>query len=129
MSAHLAIRSRSASRAAYATAGAALLALAAAAASEHGAWALASVGLLGPDLALLLGAGRGLAHGQLHPRAVGAYNALHRFWAPLALVIAAGLDVLGPGWLALGLAWAAHVAVDRAVGYGLRDAQGFQRGA
>lgn len=31
-----------------------------------------------PDLALLLGAGSGLARGQLHPRAVGIYNALHR---------------------------------------------------
>jgi hypothetical protein len=51
---------------------------------EHatGYWQLAAFGL-GPDLALLLGAGGGLARGQLHPRAVPLYNALHRIWGPL----------------------------------------------
>jgi hypothetical protein len=72
---------------------------------------LAAFGLA-PDLALVLGASTGLARGQLHPRAVTAYNLLHRFWGPAALGT---------------LAWALHVALDRAVGYGLRTRDGFQR--
>jgi hypothetical protein len=114
-------------RAAY---GALLAALAAAIVfetSEHGRWAALLAGALGPDLALLLGAGAGLAPGQLHPRAVPAYNAVHRFWGPTVLVIAASAGILGAAWLIAGLAWAAHVALDRTVGYGLRTKDGFQR--
>jgi Domain of unknown function (DUF4260) len=80
-----------------------------------------------PDLALFVGFGHGLAKGQLHPRAVPLYNALHRFAGPLALgavVLLAGLDA---GWLAAALAWALHIALDRTVGYGLRTPDGFQR--
>jgi hypothetical protein len=91
-----------------------------------GWWQLAAFGL-GPDLALVLGAGRGLARGQLHPRAVLLYNALHRFWGPVGLlvvVLAAGLQV---GYLVGALAWALHIAVDRTVGYGLRTPDGLQR--
>ncbi len=92
----------------------------------HGAWWAAAAGLLAPDLALAYGAGRGLAQGRLHPRAVPLYNAVHRWWPPLALLAVAMLT--GPAGLYVGaLAWTAHVAVDRACGYGLRDAQGFQR--
>ena len=86
------------------------------------------VGLIGPDLALLLGVSRGLAPGQLHPRAVPLYNALHRPWAPLALVAAAATGLLASPWLVLGAAWLVHIAVDRVVGYGLRTPDGFQRG-
>lgn len=82
---------------------------------------------LGPDVALLFGAGRGLERGQLHPRAVPLYNALHRFWGPLALAVLAVAAGLPAAWLVGALAWAAHVAVDRAVGYGLRTRDGFQR--
>ena len=53
-----------------------------------GYWQLAAFGL-GPDLALFLGVGAGLAKGQLHPRAVPVYNLLHRFWGPIALLIVA----------------------------------------
>ena len=61
------------------------------------------------------------------PRAVRLYNALHAFWAPVALLVLAGLGDVGLGWFVVGLAWAAHIAVDRAVGYGFRNAAGFQR--
>ena len=37
-----------------------------------------------PDIALFVGIAPGLAKGQLHPRAVPLYNALHRFAGPLA---------------------------------------------
>lgn len=47
---------------------------------------------LAPDLAVLYGIAPGLARGQLHPRAVPIYNALHQFWGPLAL------GGRAPGW-------------------------------
>jgi hypothetical protein len=80
-----------------------------------------------PDLALFVGFGSGLAEGQLHPRAVPLYNALHRFAGPLALGAVVVLAGLGAGWLAGALAWGLHVALDRTVGYGLRTPDGFQR--
>ena len=80
-----------------------------------------------PDLALLLGAGRGLAPGQLHPRAVGLYNLLHRVWGPLLLAALVAAGVLGTGFLVGALAWGLHIAIDRVAGYGLRTPDGFQR--
>jgi hypothetical protein len=91
-------------------------------------WLPAAAGMLAPDLALLFGAGSGLEKGQLHPRAVPLYNAVHRFWGPAALLVAAAAGVLGTGWLVAGIAWALHVALDRSLGYGLRTREGFQRG-
>ena len=44
-----------------------------------GSWWQAVAFGLGPDLAVLYGIAPGLARGQLHPRAVPLYNALHRF--------------------------------------------------
>ena len=88
-------------------------------------WWLVVVFLLGPDIALFLGIGSGLEKGQLHPRAVPLYNALHRYWGPAALALAS--IVLPEGWLAAALAWALHISVDRTVGYGLRTPEGFQR--
>ena len=86
-----------------------------------------AVGLgLAPDLALLAGIAPGLARGQLHPRAVPAYNALHHFAGPLLLGLVA-LLWLGVPWLAGALAWAVHIAVDRAVGYGPRTPDGLRR--
>ncbi|MGH3103140.1 MAG: DUF4260 family protein [Gaiellaceae bacterium] len=89
-----------------------------------GWWQLAVFGL-GPDVALLFGAGAGLARGQLHPRAVPLYNALHRFWGPLVLDAAAVAAGLPLGFAAL--AWGFHIAIDRSLGYGLRTPDGFQR--
>ena len=88
-------------------------------------WWIVVVFLLGPDIALFAGIGTGLEKGQLHPRAVPLYNALHRYWGPAALALAS--VVLPDGWLAAALAWAVHVSLDRAVGYGLRTPEGFQR--
>jgi hypothetical protein len=94
---------------------------------KHGLWAPALIGALAPDLALLIGGGRDLAPGRIHPRAVGVYNAVHRFAPPVALMVAASLAVVPLAFFVLGLAWATHIAVDRALGFGLRDRQGFQR--
>jgi hypothetical protein len=111
-----------------AVAAAALLAASAFELATHGTgwWQFFAFGA-GPDLALLLGAGRGLAQGQLHPRAVGAYNLLHRSWGPLLLAAAVAAGLLGTGFLVGALAWGLHVAVDRVAGYGLRTPDGFQR--
>jgi Domain of unknown function (DUF4260) len=114
-------------RGAYAGIAALLLAAAIFEATRHdAAWQLAVFGL-GPDVALLLGAGRGLEHGRLHPRAVPLYNLLHRFAAPIALAALATVGIVSVGYLAGALAWGAHIALDRALGYGLRDEHGFQR--
>ena len=40
---------------------------------------------LAPDLAFFYGVAPGLARGQLHPRAVRLYNALHSLLGPVAL--------------------------------------------
>ena len=88
-------------------------------------WLPLIVFAMAPDLALLAGAGPGLERGQIHPRAVPFYNAVHRFWAPAVLVAVSLL--LAPAWLAAGLAWIAHIAFDRSLGFGLRSPEGFQR--
>jgi hypothetical protein len=114
-------------RLAYATLAVLLLAAVVAGAIAHSSyWQIAAFGI-GPDLALLYGAGRDLAHGQIHPRAVGAYNFVHRFWGPLALGVAGAVAIVPIGFLAGALTWAFHVALDRALGYGLRTRDGFQR--
>ena len=91
-----------------------------------GGWQLAAFALA-PDLPLLAGWGPGLAHGQLHPRAVPAYNAVHRPVGPAVLALAVPLAGLGAGWLVAALAWGAHIALDRSLGYGLRTRDGLQR--
>jgi hypothetical protein len=83
-----------------------------------GRWWLFVVLILAPDLAFL---------GYLAGNRVGAvaYNALHATIGPLALgglAFAAGW----PGMVAVALVWAAHVGMDRALGYGLKYASGFQ---
>jgi hypothetical protein len=85
------------------------------------------LGVLAPDAALLLGIASGQAKGQLHPRAVPLYNALHRVAGPCVLAAAALLG-LGLPWLVGALAWAAHIALDRSLGIGLRTPEGFIRG-
>jgi hypothetical protein len=124
-----AIQPRStAGRMAYAALGALLLTALVLETVKHGTgyWQIAVFGL-GPDIALLFGAGAGLARGQLHPSAVGLYNLLHRFWGPLVLAALAASGLLPVGFLIGALAWAFHVALDRAIGYGLRTRDGFQR--
>ena len=82
---------------------------------------------IAPDITLLFGGlGRGLQRGQLNPRAVPFYNAVHRFWGPAALTVVALAAGSAP-WVAAGLAWVAHIGFDRSLGFGLRTSQGFQR--
>jgi hypothetical protein len=115
-------------RAAYAGLTAALIASIVLETVTHGVgyWQIALFALA-PDLALVYGAAQGLAKTQLHPRAVSAYNLLHRFWGPIALAALTGLGWLPLGFFVGALAWATHVSLDRALGYGLRTRDGFQR--
>lgn len=94
---------------------------------RHASWWQIPVFAVAPDVALLVGMSSGLQRGQLHPRAVPFYNAVHRFWAPVALVVVAAL-LQQFAWVAGGLAWIAHIAFDRSLGFGLRTHEGFQRG-
>jgi hypothetical protein len=113
-------------RAAFGTLAAVLMLAAIAQALRHdtGWWQLAAFAI-GPDLALFAGAGGGLEKGQLHPRAIRLYNALHSYWAPTLL--AALALALPAGYLVGALAWAFHISLDRTAGYGLRTRDGFQR--
>jgi len=115
-------------RLAYAAFAAVLLAAIVLEAARHGTgyWQAALFGLA-PDLALFYGASAGLAKGQLHPRAVRAYNLAHRFWGPVGLALLASFDLVPLGFLVGALAWAFHIALDRSLGYGLRTRDGFQR--
>jgi|SRR4051794_2552658 len=120
---------RSLRRSAYALGAAALLLAAIAIAHDAGTgWWQLAVFAVAPDLALLAGAGRGLERGQLHPRAVPLYNALHRLVGPAVLAAIVLVASLGTGWLVAALAWGFHVCLDRAVGYTLRTREGFLRG-
>ena len=94
--------------------------------TQHSAWWQLVVLAIAPDLALLAGAGPRLERGQINPRAVPLYNAVHRLWAP-GVLAAVALVLMSPAWLAGGLAWIAHIAFDRSLGFGLRTPEGFQR--
>ena len=94
--------------------------------TQHAAWWPFAVFLIAPDLTFVLGFQPGLQRGQLAPRAVPFYNAAHRFWAPAVLVVLA--SVLGAwAWTAAGLAWCAHIGIDRSLGFTLRTPEGFFR--
>ena len=81
-------------------------------------WWLFAVLILAPDLSAL---------GYLAGPRIGAisYNSLHVLIGPAALLIAApfvDLPLLEP----VALIWLAHIAIDRALGYGLKLSTSFQ---
>ena len=80
-------------------------------------WWLYAVLFLAPDLAML---------GYLGGRRVGAivYNVGHLYALPLACIACGGITQ-SPTVMAVGLIWAAHIGFDRALGYGLKYAEGF----
>ncbi|MDX8440373.1 DUF4260 domain-containing protein [Mesorhizobium australafricanum] len=81
-------------------------------------WWLFAVVILAPDLSML---------GYLAGPRVGAvsYNALHILIAPLILLLVGAL-LSGRLTTAVALIWIAHIAIDRALGYGLKLPTGFQ---
>jgi hypothetical protein len=81
-------------------------------------WLLFAVLILAPDLSML---------GYLAGPRVGAiaYNAVHTLIAPAVLAVAAWL-LAAPLLTALALILLAHIAADRALGYGLKHSTGFR---
>lgn len=115
-------------RAAYPILALALGALGVYGALEYGGWTwLALSFFFLPDAALFFGMGADLPRGAIHPRAVLPYNALHSFIGPVVLGLA-GVGLPPLAWTSATF-WAAHIAMDRAVGYGLRTREGTQRPA
>ena len=81
-------------------------------------WLLFAVLILAPDLSML---------GYLAGPRVGAvaYNTVHTLIAPAVLAVAAWL-LAAPLLAALVLILLAHIAADRALGYGLKHLTGFK---
>jgi Domain of unknown function (DUF4260) len=52
------------------------------------------------------------------------YNAAHSYLGPMAL-LTAGLAGAAPLTLSIAMIWLAHIGIDRALGYGLKYAEGF----
>lgn len=82
-----------------------------------------------PDLTFVVGIGQPVEKGHLPLRAVRWYNAMHRMWVPLSATFVIGVALAPLGYPALvafvaGLSWMAHIALDRAAGYGLRNTDG-----
>jgi hypothetical protein len=77
-----------------------------------------------PDVALLIGIAAAPTWQRLPRYAVAPYNALHSPAVPAALLAAAAAR-RNPRLTVAGLAWLAHLAWDRACGYGPRDADGY----
>ena len=121
------VTGRTARRLGWGIAATALLAATVLQVQDHGGGWLALGFALMPDLGLIAGIDRGLHKGQLAPRAVPIYNALHRLVGPVALALLVLSGALPAIWLSAALGWGLHVAIDRAVGYGLRRSDGFQR--
>lgn len=92
-------------------------------------WAVAAFGFfIAPDLTFVIGIGEPVEKGRLPRRVVPWYNAVHRMWVASAFTAAVGgatvLTPLPPVLLVGGVSWMAHIALDRAAGYGLRNADG-----
>ena len=98
--------------------GMALLLLAAAAYARFGGeWSFFALTFLLPDVALaayLAGSRAGAV----------AYNAAHSLVVP-AVLLALGLAAEWSVAFDLGLVWAAHIGLDRALGFGLKYSRGF----
>ena len=87
-------------------------------ASSGVSWWLFAVLILAPDLSML---------GYLGGPRIGAiaYNALHILIVPVLLLLAGHLSGSATA-IAVALIWIAHIAIDRALGYGLKLSTGFQ---
>jgi hypothetical protein len=83
---------------------------------------------LAPDITFVTAGGRGLARGQINPRSVPYYNTAHSLLGPAVMAVATVLLSWGAAWSIGAVAWAAHIAADRALGFGPRTRDGFQRG-
>lgn len=81
-------------------------------------WRLTAVALILPDLSIA-----GYALGPRRGAAI--YNAAHSYGGPALLAMAAAATEARTV-AAVATLWALHIAVDRALGYGLKQASGFR---
>ena len=79
-----------------------------------------------PHLPVLVGYVQPHARGQLAPRAVPLFNAMHHPIPPLAVLGLAAAGVLPPLWFVGALAWLSHIVIDWAMGDGLRTSDGYR---
>src|SRR3954454_13890409 len=82
-----------------------------------GSWWIYAILFLVPDLSFA---------GYLAGPRAGAviYNAAHSYLAPVALMTS-GFVATSPLTLSIAMIWLAHMGIDRALGYGLKYAEGF----
>lgn len=80
-----------------------------------------------PHLTVLAGLGQPHGRGQLAPRAVPLFNAMHHPVTPLPLLVIAAAGILPAFWYVGALAWLSHIVIDWALGDGLRKPDGFLR--
>ncbi|SEC10407.1 protein of unknown function [Streptomyces sp. 2131.1] len=97
-----------------------------------GTIALGILGVIAPDLTRFVGPSGPREPGQLPRGKVPAYNLVHRPIVPvLGLIVVPLLPGDGPGanvgLFTFALGWLLHIASDRALGHGLRNADGWQR--
>lgn len=87
-------------------------------ASTGVSWRVFAALILAPDLS---------AVGYLAGTRVGAwcYNVVHSYALP-ALLLGAGWLADAPLAVALGAIWVSHIAIDRAIGYGLKHRSAFK---
>jgi len=81
--------------------------------------------LVAPDVGLVVAPllGRMPGRGAIPPRAVPIYNVAHTYTVPLLIWLALLFTNVAP-WPLLG--WLIHISADRALGFGLRGADGGQ---
>jgi hypothetical protein len=85
-----------------------------------------------PDVALIGAEHPGGLRRYLNPSRVRFYNVAHSLWLPAVPIAASFLPLPPFGWglrsglelFLAGLAWMAHIALDRSFGYGPRAADG-----
>ncbi|MFI2378452.1 DUF4260 family protein [Streptomyces sp. NPDC018964] len=100
---------------------------------KHTGWVIpaAALGAVLPDLSRLAGLGQATRPGQLAPRAVPLYNLLHRAVIPFAIMIVFSFLGDGPEDIAapftFAMSWLTNIAIARALGFGLRTPDGWQR--
>ncbi len=82
-----------------------------------GSWWVYAILFLAPDLSFA---------GYLAGPRVGAmvYNAAHSYMAPVSLMVT-GFGMASPLTMSIATIWMAHIGIDRALGYGLKYADGF----
>lgn len=100
---------------------------------KHQGWVIpaAALGAVLPGLARLSGLGRAEEPGRLAPRAVPLHNLMNRAVIPFAIMVVFSFlgdrpeDIAAP--FTFGMSWLTTIAVARALGFGLRTPDGWQR--